>query len=53
MKILKMKPFSTLKECRNIVDRPSIDEVNLCCRGSVDVSVYIDPWPVDYVWTQL
>ncbi|KAI5715376.1 hypothetical protein M8J77_015103 [Diaphorina citri] len=27
--------------------------MNLCCRGSVDGSVDIDRWPVDYVWTHL
>jgi hypothetical protein len=37
-----------LKVCPSIVDRPSIDEIKLCCRGSVDVSVCqstsIDGW---------
>jgi hypothetical protein len=29
----------------------SIDEENLYCRGSVEVSVDIDRWSVDSVWT--
>jgi hypothetical protein len=35
------------------VDRPSMDEVNLCCRGREDVLVDIDRRPVDNVWTHL
>jgi hypothetical protein len=40
----------SLKVCPKIGDRPSIDEVNLCCLGSVDGSVDNDQWPVNYVW---
>jgi hypothetical protein len=43
--------FKGVSNGPNVVDRPSIDEVNLCCRGSVDGSVDIDRQPVDYVWT--
>jgi hypothetical protein len=33
------------KVCPNIVDRPSIDEVNLCCGGSVDcVRTHLNIW---------
>ncbi|KAI5720087.1 hypothetical protein M8J77_001689 [Diaphorina citri] len=36
-----------LKLCPHMVDRPSMDEVNPCCRGSVDGSVDIDDRCVD------
>jgi hypothetical protein len=39
--------------CPNTVDRPSIDEVNLCYRSCVDGLVYIDRWSLAYVWTHL
>jgi hypothetical protein len=34
--------FSHIQLCPNIVDRPSIDEVSLCCQGNVVGSVDID-----------
>jgi hypothetical protein len=44
---------SNVKLSPNIVDRPSIDEVSLCYRGSVNGLVDIERWPVDYVSTHL
>jgi hypothetical protein len=38
---------AAVKVCPHIVDRPSTRKIY----GSVDVSVDIDRWPVDYVWT--
>lgn len=48
--------ITSRKVCSTIVDRPSIDEENLRCCGSVDVSVDVYRWPVDYtyiMWTHL
>jgi hypothetical protein len=41
----------SLKVCPNMDDR-TIDEVNLCCRGSVDGSVNQSTL-IDQVWTHL